>query len=261
MQLEKDWIESAAASDMADALGLDTDTLIGKVARVWAWSLDNAAPKGFVGGLNPTRAVEEAAHWTGKRGAFVKAAIRYGGILKQVEDRFLFRGWEKRYGAILEKAAKWAEVKRNQRKTKDVHQDVSLDVQQDRQQDGKRSDQDQDLKEDLPPPPTPSAEQPVVVVEDQSGRNHDCTTATGFWAAVSVLRTENRLPRELEPPSWSAWYARAAGDVGPELLLEAYVAFRRDEHFRDRGWPTAIFMSDGVWRPRARPSAQEARRL
>lgn len=258
IQVEADWIDSREAGDMADALGLEPDTLLGKVTRLWMWTRINAAPAGLVGGLDPIRAIEHAAHWTGKRGAFVKAAVAHGGILKWEGDQLLVRGWKKRYGAALEKAGKDAERKRLARASNGRPADIRAPSERRPRVD---RDLDQDQEGDLdPPPPTSSVEKPVVVV-DRSGKEHDCNTAPGFWAAISALRTDNEFPREIEPPSWSAWYARAAGDVGPELLLQAYLAFRRDDYFQDRGWPTAIFMSDGVWRPRARPPEPVRRRL
>lgn len=59
---------------------------------------------------------------------------------------------------------------------------------------------------------------------------------------------------ELErPPGLADWLiARHAEGRTDRAISDAYVLYLRDEDFRARGWPTAIFLSDKIWRQRMR---------
>jgi|SRR5579871_449123 len=280
VQLEKEWISSPAASDMADALGLETDALLGKVARLWAWSLDNATPKGIISGRNPERAIEEAANWRGKRGAFVKAAIKEGGILKKIAgNQLLFRGWEKRYGAILAKSAKWAELKKNQRNRGRTSSETSTGMSSrtstrtstrtsSRTAPLEIRDQDQDLDQEAastderadpaldpdhdhpPPPPTSSVEKQEDEdsdLPDQGGKWNLAHPRQG-WGFYVELRAALGVPGEAtRPRGWDPWFRATVAQLGEEGMAIAMRVYFDKADAHPRGWPSAhVFMAGDV---------------
>jgi hypothetical protein len=101
IQVDVGFSSSAQAIDMADALSVDVDFVVGKMVRVWSWCAQFARD-GFVRARKPARLIEDAARWQGAPGDFF-AAAELAGLLEVTEEGARVRGWSKRYGARLEK--------------------------------------------------------------------------------------------------------------------------------------------------------------
>lgn len=111
-QVEKAFIEGPELSNGAAQLGLDEDALLGKATRAWMWSVEHAAPEGLITGPAAVRAVERAAGWNGKQGAFVKALP---SVFEVSEAAVRFKGWPERYGKMLKTKEKDVVRQRNRR--------------------------------------------------------------------------------------------------------------------------------------------------
>jgi len=118
IQVETELPDSPALTELSIRLGIEEDAALGKLNRLWCWSVKHAQ-KGFVAGLDPIRIIESAVKWLGPKGKFVESAIETGFLRWGDEPPGLIlviRGHHERYGALLEKAEKHAERMRSYRK-------------------------------------------------------------------------------------------------------------------------------------------------
>lgn len=74
-------------------------------------------------------------------------------------------------------------------------------------------------------------------------------------------RERHGFARELlRPMGFNDWHDRARGEhFSPTELIDAYVDYLRDETIRAVGHPTAVFITEGVWRVRTRVPPARAR--
>jgi hypothetical protein len=79
-----------------------------------------------------------------------------------------------------------------------------------------------------------------------------------LWDSIQWRREHDdpsrRLaPEKKRPRDFRDWVQRALADGFTQRELErAHCAYLLDEDFRHKGWPTAIFITEGIWRHRAR---------
>lgn len=75
-----------------------------------------------------------------------------------------------------------------------------------------------------------------------------------LWGSIEWRRTEKQLAHELRRPRGFPEWVAGALEAGFALteLERAHCAYLLDDDFRVKGWPTAIFITEGVWRVRAR---------
>jgi hypothetical protein len=87
-------------------------------------------------------------------------------------------------------------------------------------------------------------------------------SANACWDAFRQLRDENRLSVELRRPAkFDRWHDDAIAEgYTPRELATAYAAYLLDDDFRLKGHPTALFLSDGIWRVRTRIKPPTKRR-
>lgn len=102
--------------------------------------------------------------------------------------------------------------------------------------------------------PLPHENPVVVVVADQNRPPEAAAELEKLWAWMGDVRRELDISVEREPPGklldWLL--ARKAEGRTESEIGGAYVLFLRDEDFRAKGWPTAVFISDKIWPPRMR---------
>lgn len=237
VQVEQEFIDQDAGT-VAELLRIPLDVAIGKSVRAWSWSLKNAAPDGIARAPGAATALEAHVGWTGKRGAFVEALVR-AGALERSPEGLRFRGWSNRYGKVLTQQEKDRLKKRKQR-------GLSLGTSPGTSSGGVRPEtgdvrpETEDLK---PPPPDPAA-----AVFDEGPDVVDPSTGDGFWRWVQKFRRRGGLTAELvRPKDFARWVAWALARYGPAAMCEAYQRFAGDPYWESRGWPTAIFITDGVF--------------
>lgn len=101
----------------------------------------------------------------------------------------------------------------------------------------------------LPPPP----EVPPPAADGGGGDPPRFPfTADGAWDFVQHERELRGLEREKKRPrNWEAFYPRSVEKFGPDALSLALGRYLDDEYFQEKCWPTAVFITDGVFEPRA----------
>jgi hypothetical protein len=112
-------------------------------------------------------------------------------------------------------------------------------------------DPDPDREKDSPPPPRPVPKLVVVGKKTRKLTVADLTPAEREkWERIQLGRTHNGLLRETDPPAafpdWCAEVDLRCADGEPQWV-HAMALYLRDEHFADRKWPTAVFITPGVW--------------
>lgn len=271
VQIERAFVEGPALSDAASSLGISEDEVLGKVVRGLSWSLEHAAPKGEVQGKDPTRAVERASGWLGKRGAFVAALP---DLFEATDSRVRFRGWEERYGRKLSSQEKDAARKAGKRATKSTRMsegcptDSPADVQ--RMSSGQSEGRLTDIQrmseggEEGRPKDGPLDHLSLLSSSYSSSYLKDSTTPLPVERAAATSPTERfaswdeflawwQLERiqggfvAESPPhpraggAWfSAFMAELNGDV--ERMEATVLAFVRDPYWRQKKSPLSVLM-------------------
>lgn len=99
-----------------------------------------------------------------------------------------------------------------------------------------------------PPPPTK-----LAVVEEKKPTEDD------FWAWSQVARARMGLPPEpARPKKLEKWHEAAEPKHGADALMHSYERYLEDDHFRETGWPMAVFISPLVFTSRL-PVARKVR--
>lgn len=263
VQLTWEFIDQAAP-DVALLLGISENEAIGGLVKMVQWGLgrcpDDRPPSESSGVMDPdaARFICRAAGFTIDPERLVDACERCRpALLERVEGGIRFRGFD-RYDTT------W---RRNRRKGHGLDEDDD-DPRGTRGEPARenrgntaqpaRKTQTQTQTQKKPPPAGERAQPELSVVvnnEEPPEGEEDLSTSDGFWVWWQRERERFRQMRreKKRPDGWADWHAAAIADVGETDLNLAACRYLADEHFRDRGWPTAIFMSDGVWRIRARP--------
>jgi hypothetical protein len=263
IQVEREFIEGVEPDEIAEALKLNRYEVIGMVACMWAWSLTYAAPDGIVFGseAGATARIELSAGWKGKRGRWVAEMVRVG-ILEVGAAGIRFKGWEARYGKALTETERARMRKRRQRsKEEPLSQNVTRDIRDisppegvtegrdngrdifSRERSKKNLEEPENLK---PPPPEPSVVAVEFVPESQPVWPPD--TPERFLGWVAWERRQSALSVEPKAPAgFREWFNRVTQEHGAAALVDAYFSYRKDKHFADRQWPTAVFIAEGVY--------------
>lgn len=96
--------------DLAGRLGLDVDTTVGKLARLWSWAKLARVESGDLGQI-PDRELAAVLRWKKKPSELTEALIA-AGVLARTEDGSLFLpDWYETNGKSTEKARKDRERK------------------------------------------------------------------------------------------------------------------------------------------------------
>lgn len=109
------------------------------------------------------------------------------------------------------------------------------------------------------PPPPPRAPKLVVVAKKPLAPEQLTPSQRETWEFIQRGRTYFGHPAETGvPPDFPDWSDRLDAErVTPAQVDHALALYLRDEHFRDRLWPTAVFITDGVFRSRL-PARRES---
>ncbi|WP_374713316.1 hypothetical protein [Symbiobacterium terraclitae] len=117
------WIESHQSLSRhrktlraAAILRVSRHLLIGHLHELWWWALDNVPANGFLGDLTDAE-IAQGAEWPGDPTEFVRALTEAGFIDETENGRYL-HDWHDYAGGMLEKRAKDAERKREERRRK-----------------------------------------------------------------------------------------------------------------------------------------------
>ncbi len=71
------------------------------------------------------------------------------------------------------------------------------------------------------------------------------------WGFIQEERRARGLPEEIrKPKGFAEWVSAAEAEHGKDKVAYALGGYFADEHFKDRGWPTGIFIAGDVMRHR-----------
>lgn len=293
VQVEKEFVEGPELSNTALALGLSEDELLGKMTRLWAWSLNHATPpEGTVAGAAAGRALARAAGFTGDVEVFVDALVG-AGVLEVLPGMIRFKGWAERYGKVLREQDQDAERKREERRVgKSGRKSSKRSTRTSARTSVGRppADPTESFSRDRPKTTRPETSDatletrevrsessdhhpPAEVVVEQI-RDRDLTglpvmrevavvrwepSAIGCWQAFQLIREHQGLSREAAiPAGFGAWAEEALAEVGPGAIERTFRGYLADPGIRAEGHPTAVFIA-GVWDARKpAPAPQEA---
>lgn len=222
------------AEELAAELRIEEPAALGHLAYLWRWATrvlkpkHNAAPDGIVRGRAAVIRIEAAARWKGIRGAFV-AALERMQLIARALKKIRVKGtapyaeeWKKR------EAARVRERERRAAKRAEMQKMVSATT----------------------PPRLVSISKNDGV--DEHG-NPRADHPLGLWTWMMRARSDGRgVAPDREPPSeFETWHARLKREeISDYELSAAWNSYLRDQHFRERAWPVAVFMTEGVYRPR-----------
>lgn len=280
LQLAVEVVEQSAP-DLAVLLDVSEADAGWGLIKLLKWGLGRV-PQGeypslhdLVQGPMAARLIARAAGHDGDPDRYIEAVESLAHpILQRMPDGVRFRGM-KRYDVILdgelqrsEKAkkaadARWARV-RERGATAAEHAPSNAQASTEHQPgnaprclDGD-GDGDSDPKE-KPPPPRAAAKLVVVGQKKPIAVDDLTPSQLSWWSQIQRGRRNARLLNENNPPpDFPRWCAEIDScGVAAVQLEHALALYLRDQHFEDRKWPTAVFITPGVWRQRL-PYAWEA---
>ncbi|MEK7178591.1 MAG: hypothetical protein AAB721_02975 [Patescibacteria group bacterium] len=114
---------------------------------------------------------------------------------------------------------------------------------------GPDPDPDPDAEKKTPPPPSPRSG-PKLVVVGKKVRVTDLKPAARVrWEQIQQGRRNAGLVAEADPPGgFPAWSDELdAKGVEPPRLEHALALYLRDQDFKPKLWPTAVFITPGVF--------------
>jgi hypothetical protein len=115
LRINKNLPQHPKAKALARALGEPSSWW--RIAQVWMWCTEYARD-GVIRTPEPELDIEDAAGWTGERGAFANACVHVGFLHANDDGTFSVHDWEDHNGAALKKADKDAKRMRNWRENK-----------------------------------------------------------------------------------------------------------------------------------------------
>lgn len=83
---------------VAETLEMEEVYVVGHLAALWGWALDNADDDGVI--RASARTIEKASYWQGERGALVYALLA-AGYLRECADGYGIHDWEDHLGKLL----------------------------------------------------------------------------------------------------------------------------------------------------------------
>jgi hypothetical protein len=260
-----------AAPEIAIRLDAEDVAILGGLVKLIKWALnrcpDHLPPSAsdIVEGSFAPKLVARAAGWKGDPDEFVDAcAGATPSLLERVEGGIRIRGLD-RYDAAWGKShadewKAWKDARRAESapepgRNRDESEPVPT-LQTKNQKQIQKQTQIQKLPppppEVPPPPPAPTAEQSGGGGGDQDPVGQKPPSESELWETIQVDRERTGLQRESrKPKDWLTWFPTALERFGFLRIWEAYVAYRHDDDFRRKGWPTAIFVTPGVFEVRA----------
>ena len=86
---------------LADALGLDIDTTVGKIQRLWAWAVQSENESGDVSHL-PAKEVAAIMRWNKKPEVLMSSLVGHGFIDVVGDEKFI-HDWQELNGKMMSK--------------------------------------------------------------------------------------------------------------------------------------------------------------
>jgi hypothetical protein len=274
-QLAMEVIE-VSAPELGDKLYPDMEPELGEAAAGWGivhlvkWALARCpehlppSASALVPGPTAARQIARAARWRGKPEAYIAALTALPDpVVELLPEGVRVRGldrydaaWGDRHAAEWE-AWKQAHPDKYPPKLRRKSGGSPADL--------RPPDPDPDPDPEKEPPPPPHAPPKLVVVGKPKRKLcvDDLTDAQrSRWELAQKGRDRAGLLRETEPPmGFPTWSDQLDAEGVPEEAQDhAMALYLRDKHFGDRLWPTAVFITPGVFRQRLpEPPADEAR--
>lgn len=97
-------------NDLAADLGLDADTLVGKLVRLWSWLKTSGSEDGRLGRL-PSSEIAAIMRWTKRPDRLVTALVNHGFLSVEDDGGYTVHDWYESNGKSTEKARKDRERK------------------------------------------------------------------------------------------------------------------------------------------------------
>src|SRR5579862_9310778 len=107
--IERALFDNHKTIDLSDRLGIPEVYVVGHLAAIWTWAMDNAKD-GVIRGSS--RILAKVARWPGDADAFVEAVYGAGFLDRAPDGTFSLHDWQDYGGKLLEKQRKDAERKR-----------------------------------------------------------------------------------------------------------------------------------------------------
>jgi len=230
------------AEAVANFCNMAKDTVFYSVVSGWRYlrgaNGPNKPPDGVLRGKSAIKRFEWNAKWKGPRGALVRAllecgfATREGGKIKLKGFSRYIQEWKEKV-----EARRRAKESRERRKA-ETAQAASNMVGQNRRE-------------------TDQISTNLISIDKNSGTEADGSplhdNPVGFW--TWMMRERQKFagvhPDRAPMPTFDVWYRRMKSEgISDWALSAAWVAYLVDDHFQKRCWPVAVFISDGVFRPR-----------
>lgn len=107
--------QNEKVNDLAADLGLDADTLVGKLVRLWAWLKSSGSEDGRLGRL-PSAEIAAIMRWTKRPDRLVAALVNHGFLSVDESGGYAVHDWYESNGKSTEKARKDRERKMAERR-------------------------------------------------------------------------------------------------------------------------------------------------
>lgn len=267
-QLAMEVIE-VSAPELGDKLYPDLEPELGEAAAGWGivhlvkWALARCpehlppSASALVPGPTAARQIARAARWKGKPEAYITAISSLPNpVVETVPEGIRVRGLDRYDAAWGDRHPKEWEAYKAAHPEKYPPKPPSK---------GRRTSGG-DPAEPRPsdPHPDPDADAKRDAATDANAESKKKTSSEGeaqisadaCWSALQRQRADHDPPlaAELRPPKgFTEWHDGAIAEgFSPGELATAYAVYLTDDDFRLKGWPTAVFICDGVWRVRTR---------
>lgn len=229
------------AEDLAVVLRVKATEALGMLNYLWRWVLtlkEKGAPDGIVKGRAAVLRLEAAARWDGVRGKLVEALVELGLITRE-SKKIRVKGTQ-RYADEYRKreaARQRAKTSRERRKSETPEPESA--------QSRRISDQPDQIR-------------PKLISIDRNSGTNDAgeplpNNKVGLWTWFMRARTDIRRlsPDRAMFPEFERWFEAVKREgITDYELSAAWVSYLGDEHFAGRRWPIAVFITEGVFRPR-----------
>jgi len=217
--------------ELADELGIDDNTALGLMARLWLWAPANA-PDGVIERPRPSL-IARALHWSGDPGRLLEALIS-ARVLDEIEDgQVELHGWQERQEELLKALAEKAERDRLRAEKARVRAQANRDKR--KAEKARAADRSQIVRErdanDVRTVREPFANVRTHEEEEEDKKETHPPTYGGAPPLAAAVPEQRALMPALEMPP------PAAVSVRGEVVLEAPAP--RKGRRRDRGGGSA----------------------
>lgn len=250
------------ASELATILNISPPQALGHLAFLWQWILslrgDGQAPDGVVKGRSAVIRLEAGARWSGEPGKFLKALEELQLVVRNGDRKILVKG-TRPYAAEILRKNRERDAERLRRKKARLAKLSSDQLISDQRRQALPVAQLESLKKFVDVNNNPG-------LDESGGTKHN--HPLGFWTWMMRTRSEDvtsgdgilkrRGTAADRTPSngFVEWYEQLKSEeVSDYDISTAWIRYLGDDHFTDRRHPVAVFITEGVFRPRLSQSS------